>query len=168
MRSLLSSQCRRCGSGEAKGICPFCEEEEDFIANEGWIRVSYELPRLNVGVEVKFRNNEVSTGKLIHSSNHFFWSVDCPHTLEVEAWRTIPEKCPDFRKLRDGDFIRIEYKNTDFFMVGYIVADTRDDDSFSIHPANKEKYSERCFTQFKEKIKKITRINIEEKTFEEI
>ena len=119
-----------------------------------WIRVEDRLPGIDTIVELKF--NEY--GREYQYSSKLSSLVTLSH---MTHWRPIPEKRPDFSRLRKGDIVVIEYSTHKKDVDGLY--------PIKIHSMNDIViYSETSGNYLFEGIKKITRINLENETFEEI
>jgi predicted mannosyl-3-phosphoglycerate phosphatase (HAD superfamily) len=78
-------------------------------------------------------------------------------------WRPIPEKRPDFSRLKIGDAILINLPDTKICFLHEI-----DEENILTCSYLEDYKSYSTFWHPKKRIKKITRINIQEQTFEEI
>jgi len=136
------------------------------MKDEGWINCEEQLPKPGILVDILsfefgFSKREA---KLRILSDHIAWDTGNGYACNIKKWRPIPEKIPDFSKLNNGDFILIEYHDRkeiypvflEKFSSGYLKAKTASQSDFFIVD-----FAVDC-------IKKITRINLKEKTFEEI
>jgi hypothetical protein len=140
-----------------------------------WINIRKELPKIDQLVEVKFYHpwlsdpfiekakfsvsNEGFIGFL--NSNELLYDID-----RISGWRPITEKLPDFSKLKEGDFLHVEWQNEKRILVSVSIGKFDEIDSCGFFII---KSSDCCRFHIKiNDIKKITRINIEDKTFEEI
>src|SRR5688500_5705106 len=132
-----------------------------------WVSVQESLPGIgkkvkvknNLGVIVKayIRINIEGEYEFVNEDGFVFYAVS------VKEWQYIPEKRPDFSKLRNADFIFLEFKSgrksSAFFdciaQEEYMILRVSTSSIATMEESLKE-------------IKKITRINLEEQTFEEI
>jgi len=142
------------------------------MSNDDWIKLEDAIPKLNQEVEVKFYDGDIEKAKLITDYNYFctksYLCLENPdkgivNLRKVIGWRPIPEKRPDFRKLKEGDFIVFIFEETGTEGCGYY--DNYDSKIFHVSRL-KNGYSKDAFE--KSMIKKIIRINMEEHKFEEI
>lgn len=151
-----------------EGDKPVSEETNE----DGWIRLSKQFPPLEEIVELEInKDDKISKIKgyfrLSVSVSGFesYIFVDQKHyefSGTVVQWRPLKEKRPDFGKLRGGDKIFITYDERDeiygvtfkYMTDGYLRS--------KYHPNHD--YIDFC----KDRIKKITRINLETREFEEI
>lgn len=143
--------------------------------DDGWISVYDALPGFGEEAEVLFRNKGIEKAKFrrthggieIHGRGTIFDENEMTH------WRYPKERKPDFGKLVEGDLIIIEwsmrepiFRTTDkgkacgFF--NYFI----DEELILRTDYNREKCEKDEIR--KDLITKITRINLDEKTFEEI
>lgn len=142
--------------------------EKCTMSDKGWISVKNKLPEINKTVEVieedafscrivkaRLMNNEIGN----FSFYNFHEKIN--HPLK---WRPNPEKRPDFSKIKQGDLILVDPKNTPVLVVGYL---NNIYDKF-LYLNMTSILSSKNYEILKEEIKKITRINLESKTFEEI
>lgn len=132
-----------------------------------WISVEENLPPVNKTIEVKDEgifSCRIIKAKLLNNEigNFSFYSFN-EKIIHPIYWRHLPEKRPDFSKLKRDDLVVIEYKNSN--RIGFVG---------SIYERqiliNSDSLFEDCASSVldKDKIKKITRINLGKKTFEEI
>jgi hypothetical protein len=154
-----------------------------------WLTFKEGMPRLNQEVEVKFKDSEIKKlfltleeEPIYEICRLIFVSKDKSFTAnlkQIESWRPIPEETerkPDFGRLNQGDFILFEYdvrhdnpklkysKISGFVKKGFL------ESNGYLTIATELQY---CYfhdeVQYdKDKIIKITRINMETKEFEEI
>lgn len=154
--------------GNSEGDKTVSEETNE----DGWIRLSKQFPPLEEIVELEInKDDKISKIKgyfrLFVSVSGFesYIFVDQKHyefSGTVVQWRPLKEKRPDFGKLRDGDKIFITYDERDeiygvtfkYMTDGYLRS--------KYHPNHD--YIDFC----KDRIKKITRINLETREVEEI
>ena len=143
-----------------------------------WVKFGDELPKLGKTIEVLKDNGELIgniQGKICYNGSGIdFKSLDfireSINIHRLSGWRYQSEKRPDFSKLQDGDLLVIEEEN---IRVGYfrkIEIEEEDDNDKSLYidlSQCKDVDDGGAFIPLY-KIKKITRINLEEKTFEEI
>jgi hypothetical protein len=133
-----------------------------------WISIKEQLPppekkclvgSENYGVMSELGEDVLCSLYNYRSQTHYFeWGVN---RIGITHWKKLKEKRPDFSKLKEGDLIVIIPKHHNKYFAGYIIS--LDDDSVQITIGNKD------YQGFHESfIKKITRINLEEKTFEDI
>lgn len=135
-----------------------------------WISVKESMPGLEKKVEIKFIDNEKENATLKEHIGGIGFFDDSHYSLlpfrlkQITHWRPIPEKRPDFSKLRNGDLIVIEYserrESYTFFVSGF--------DKSHLNGMLGDHLSGGEYNFYVEDIKKITRINIENHTFEEI
>lgn len=137
-----------------------------------WISTRDAMPGIGCVVKIMYQGDELTSEFYYSNSKNklVFYYNDHVHIdpENVSQWKKIPEKRPDFSKLKEGDLVILSTKKSDSFIVGYIVEKTIDYDSFAINPCNKVHYSGSCYTFRNNAITKITRINLEKQTFEEI
>jgi hypothetical protein len=140
-----------------------------------WIDPREKLPKIDQFVEVSFSVRgklfEVQRVKFSINQNGFIGFIGEMGLMcnidSILGWRPISEKRPDFSRLRNGDLLMIYSKN-EAHKSGFLFdirKDGRHEELLMTH------YQEcRSYGWFKntDEIKKITRINLEHKTFEEI
>jgi hypothetical protein len=136
-----------------------------------WISVDDSLPGINKEVVFKFIDDQTCIGKIKRGSvnivNKLFACNSDDNLLalgNITHWRQIPEKLPDFSRLNNGDLIIIYCKNNADSKVGIIV-------QFEDGCLETTRYLDsrgQIINNAISEIKKITRINLEDKTFEEI
>jgi hypothetical protein len=154
----------------------------------GWISVKDSLPKIGEDVEVTTGDIEVTTcgfpvvAKLLPEEKQWgffkrtvYGFFKGKEEICVSHWRPIPEKRPDFSKLKKrpdfsklkiGDLIYIEMNNLfiNYNKCGYV----KSVDNYSLITASYQDLTEAKLSTQISRIKKITRINLENKTFEEI
>jgi len=133
----------------------------DFLP-EKWIKFEDEMPKLNQEIEIKFKRGKIEKSRV---EAVFLYIEDTYENIKtLQGWRPIKrEKRPDFGKLNIGDLIVINYNNGDKVTGFYKKIDDR---FIELKPFMND--TERNFISVHTGIKKITRINTEDKTFEEI
>lgn len=133
------------------------------MLDDVWISVSDSLPGVGETVELKLLDGRVCMVR-------FSFSIGVISTMrDVTHWKrfmVFPERRPDFSRLNINDLVSITFMGGGN-ICGYIVK-YKSDDQISIHPFEKQEWSGSCYTNPKKIIKKITRINLDEKKFEEI
>lgn len=140
------------------------------MSNE-WIRCDERLPKVNEKIFVgnKQEGCEVTEYGQNFLSSHYFASLHRNGYIwlypmnGITHWRPIPEKRPDFSKLNNGDLIVVENN-----ICGYVISISKDLDTVTIGYIKSNDYMKHSFHCEYFENKKITRINIEEQTFEEI
>jgi hypothetical protein len=145
------------------GDKPVIEETKD---DEGWISVNDSLPQFSKTIEILFKDKYTAEASLAMVKDNIsflgkYGSVYLPfNTPNITHWRPLKERKPDFSKLNKGDIIIVEYnigeKNAGIFEYEKMSTFGR-----IIYFKNGSQAID-C------KIKKITRINLETKEFEEI
>ena len=139
--------------------------------SDNWIKFEYEMPKLTQEVELIYKDGEIIKAKLLMSSCDgascfLFDSEDKKDYIKpfyLKGWRPLPEKRPDFGKLREGNLIAISYYERNQIYVGFF-NNYFDDDYIEISSHKNGSGITFC----KKKINKITKINLEEQKFEEI
>lgn len=133
--------------------------------SDEWISVEEILPPMNIKIQLKRRRfcfkNDISEGIFIFNYEHscYMFSDLFGNQIHVTHWRQIKEKRPDFSKLKYGDILAVEFID-DNRIIGSTFRGIREDiDIITLGGGADHRIS--C-------IKKITRINLKEKTFEEI
>ncbi len=136
-----------------------------------WISVEDSLPGAQKIVELKFKNAHIYEGKIsFDNAGHIAFKDERGIEYYFENlthWREIPEKRPDFSKLNEGDLINIEEVGGENICAYFIKICSNSHKEF-IDLTIRKKSDSTWTTICVEFIKKITRINIAEKTFEEI
>ena len=148
--------------------------------SDNWISIEDNLPKIGHIIEIKTEKPLSimnATFTIINwCSENSNYHVNHKHTdvfvfkgligdyiNNVTHWRPIQEKRPDFGKLKNGDLVIIE--NVDGFkQAGFFVKIFYSDQFQMSYKSDQSNY---FYVKF-EKCKKITRINIEKQTFEEI
>lgn len=124
-----------------------------------WINVEDRLPGINTVVELKAKTLEKDGFDFQYSA-----ALSELKTIHhIKCWRHIQEKRPNFSKLRKDDFIQIERECKKWKMFGGFVYGFDSNGNLLIGTA-KGSWSRSTSLEY---IKKITRINLEEQTFEE-
>ncbi len=178
----MSLLCYKCANNlrENGEICPL-ETCDNFISKivksggDGWINLTDAMPAVGQGVEVKMGAVSFKVSLKISPILGLCFCDDnnIYRIPEIEGWRPIKERKPDFGKLKKGDLIYLKTKEDEysgFFLKISICnySDVGEVKYINVKPAaiytclGSEQPIELSF------IKKITRINIEDKTFEEI
>lgn len=159
-------------------ICEKCIKKRDRAEND-WRTLEEEMPTLNQEVEVKFNNEEIRKLRFVINNKTFFIFQNTGRTFtgypdNIVGWRPLPpERKPDFGKLKKGDFIVIESEN-EKSGVFYSHQDDLTISFISIsYNVSLSSFENEIFKKFewccaKSYIKKITRINMQTKEFEEI
>lgn len=147
------------------------------MSDEGWIKFENEMPTLRKTIEILYEEKVLEACFESYDLNSFaFYASDeenqsfIPDMKYVKGWRHIKEKLPDFGKLNIEDKIIINIISNDSKVskvieyFGYFQG---------ISEANMLNISLSTYDFINDcisvsKIKKITRINLQEKTFEEI
>lgn len=143
------------------------------MQTEAWIKLKDKMPNLHQEIEVKSYGGITEKTALVigpygDGDTLFFKSRECEYTLtvsEIEYWRPILERKPDFSKLKENDLILFTYSGLkEEETVGFLHSMKE-----SIKIA-REKSSDcpTLVTYDPSAIKKIIRINPETKKFEEI
>ena len=134
-----------------------------------WISIEDSLPGLNRKVEIKMKDGNKYNSKIQTDNTYLgiiFSRLDRDGTCyaqNITHWRPIIEKRPDFSRLNERDLISVQSHSFHEY-TGYLVHVY---DEFI--RLNQEFHLIGFEVDIKIKnIKKITRINLEEKTFEEI
>jgi hypothetical protein len=140
--------------------------------NDGWISVNDALPGIGKAVEILFENSIVvfSTNIAISNGNFVFKENgglmgNTFNSGYISHWRPLPERKPHFEKLREGDLLVVLTK--DWKIISGFLRKIED---------GTIRLSTECFSDsgyighviLENETKKITRISLEEKTFEEI
>jgi hypothetical protein len=147
-----------------------------------WRNIRQELPKINQLVDVKFNHQWlhdtfIEKAKFSVSNEGFIGFLNSKGLLydidRISGWRPIPEKRPDFSKLKEGDLIYIDlnYANIEYIQNAHFFLRMDEDEirTLVFHKSCHGKGCSLCHSGIGiSGIKKITRINIEEKTFEEI
>lgn len=161
--------------GGNKGEKTVSEETNE----DEWISFYEEMPQINKEIELKFYRGHTpekinATLKVLAMWTHGYFGFvyhDGNEEKEltlvpVESWRPIKEKRPDFGKLREGDLIIVEWKyeknNGINISAGFIYAI-----NYYIEISTWKKGHDKNHI-IKDCIKKITRIDLETREFEEI
>ena|ERR1700689_1325080 len=144
-----------------------------------WIKFEDKMPPINKTVEVKeegvFSTRTIKSRLLRENGNFCFYLINDKDNFEKAKithpmyWRYIIEKRPDFSKLKKGDLINIVWESAYelFEESGYFIK-IDELDSCIILMTGPDGYGEKFHSDYIYNIKKITRINLKEKTFEEI
>lgn len=140
-----------------------------------WISVYDQLPKIdkryivgnekNADGDIKTIGEDVFHCVTFHPFRPcvYCWMIN--HT-GVTHYKEIAEKRPDFSKLKNGDFIHVEWQYENRVLVRMSIGKFDEIDSCGFFII---KSSDCCRFHIKiNDIKKITRINLEEKIFEEI
>lgn len=141
---------------------------------KGWVNVEDNLPPPEQEIEVRFYDDNkhdymIMKSKLSRSSfNYYYFSSIGKYV--VEEWRHIKKRKPDFNNLKKGDLIVVEWENDNKEngkQVGFFYKkEPPCIETFQfIYDDGTESRPEPLNIEV---IKKITRINLETKTFEEI
>lgn len=142
----------------------YCKE---CITKEGWISRYSALPGIGAKVET-----DGLAGKFIASlslnGEYIEWRRMSDHKIVtgIKCWRNIQDKRPDFEKLKEGDLINIEYfhpKEGILIYSGYFYKFCGG--MFVLSILHRKGHTESFYSG---QVKKITRINLETKEFEEI
>lgn len=135
-----------------------------------WVSVLDELPKIGKDILIKSltRWNGEYTAQLNKESfcgTEVLIFRNGPWAYMPTHWKYPVEKRPDFSKLRKGDLVILELDYDRDSKVGYVMYLGHDALS-----TTRYKFMEGCsaIENAYFEIKKITRINLEEKTFEEI
>ena len=146
--------------------------------SDEWISIQDRLPKLGERIEVetekplsimcatlkKFsfcQKYEPDHRYHRHDDSYVFYDRKWEIINHVTQWRPLQEKRPDFSKLKKDDILLIKYSECE---------NTPDD----IYPVRFSSMNDNCIFTYhsgnhvKDHIKKITRINLEKQTFEEI
>lgn len=146
------------------------------MTDKSWISVHNSMPALNRLVEIKdmddgqkFAEFKVSRFKLSREDFNILYFLVDEDTLtdfsRVTHWRYPVEKKPDFGKLNNGDIVILKLTNDKYSTkIGYVYSISE----MGICITNYKNIGNGNITHFFENIKKITRINLEKQTFEEI
>lgn len=158
--------CKKCDANP--NYYPCCSNKcfDNYTNNdESWIKFADQMPKLKQEIEVKFEDESTYKAKLEYDSypDRFFIQSEqgIANVKRCKYWRPIKEKRPDFSKLKKDDILLLKYRgceNTpdDIYPVRF--SSMNDKGIFTYNSGN----------HVKDLIKKITRINLEEQTFEEI
>lgn len=144
------------------------------MSDEGWISVFDRLPKIGEEVEMvycikdpkKITPNDIYINHIwADDYSTYQWHLYKEKGKIATHWRPLKEKRPDFGKLREGDII--------YFCVEEIIICGMitfiNEELLEISPIIKGyHYGGNVYDYMLNKIKKITRINIEKQTFEEI
>lgn len=144
------------------------------MSDDGWIDFEDKMPNLNEEIEIRYYNDikhdyEICKSNLRYriSSNSFYF--DNCGVKKIEDWRPFRKKRPDFGKLKEGYLIVYEWENKPKNSIGK-TAGFFD----KIYGGAIQTYSDILSDEGSldivnmDLITKITRINLEEKKFEEI
>ncbi|MGN6347061.1 MAG: hypothetical protein ACTHME_05100 [Candidatus Nitrosocosmicus sp.] len=140
-----------------------------------WIDILKEIPEFDKDVELKVWYDNFSRwltiiGQLKFRNSQYGFYKNGELILNVTNWRKIPEKRPDFSNLKFRDFLMIDvciHKDLDIQIEkfsGFFV-DIKDG---YLYICLRGCYFNDMIAINLSQIKKITRINVENKTFEEI
>ena len=125
------------------------------MSNEDWIKL--EDGRLRCGMMIVCHICSEQIPCQFSTSDNIFRIHPC------ECCREKKEKRPDFCKLREGDLLIIDYKSEKQHLGYFYKFHCRE--AFEVHSTNDYEWS---FNVETSEVKKITRINLETQTFEEI
>lgn len=141
------------------------------MSGREWISVFNRMPGINMQVEILFKDGKERKAGFDWSSHLkqfvFSDSSDLVYCSEnITHWRPIPEKRPDFSKLKEGDFIILETEDDTIYRAIFLGNHKDWEYPVEIIYSDRIGYTRRTIKL--EIIKKVTRINTETKTFEEI
>lgn len=150
-----------------EGDKPVSEETNE----DEWIDINDQLPKIGELIEVVvpiLYRQSIEKSIFTFNNNEYSFYFKSEYSEKpwhnIKKWRHIKEKRPDFGKLREGDFIAIETNNRICNMaVGFFCGFDIDGDlMIGIQKSNHHE------AIYRSEIKKITRINLETREFEEI
>jgi hypothetical protein len=132
-----------------------------------WRTLEEEIPRLNQEAEIELNNGKILRSKFSIFNNYYAFITPLIYPVDIKCWRPIPqERKPDFGSLREGDMV-IFYTFDDMEKIEYcsFIVDKKNDDCIGF--SFRADMDPDVWIHY-EDIKKITRINLETKEFEEI
>lgn len=150
-------------------------DSDDFRvrSSDEWISIEDSMPPINKNVEVLTTGNHKHEACLIYICDGFclskfeFKSGSSSRAINVTHWRPLPENKPDFGKLKEGDPLIVQFSYGLTTLLTFIKIDNAEYPflGYFYSPSAHEVISARSPL---DEIKKITRINLEKQTFEEI
>lgn len=153
------------------------------MSDKNWIKFEDEMPPLGKKIQVKTLGNLLIKAKFLQSLSSPDMFVLTPQEGKIlgfnfnldsnpSHWRPIPDKKPDFQKLTPLDLLEVEYKYEEYEkyhkVCGYFTKINYSQNYMRLDRAGSDSYCSRYVRLYLDSIKKITRINIENQTFEEI
>jgi hypothetical protein len=167
---------------EGKYWRPLKERKHDYELNmeneskddEGWVTLSKQvkLPKTGEPIEIMFSDGKIKKSELFVSSYNDIIFLHTSSERPIIKWRYPKELKPDFEKLKNGDFLIVSYEDPedkDFPVImrcGYYFC--LFDYKFVLNPDLPQIKNLQVRVYEFNKVKKITRIDIEKQTCEEI
>lgn len=154
------------------------------MTDEKWVSVKDEMPGIGKKVQVTFSSGryEELNFKIddVGGLGFFDQNGTIYFSYKISHWRYPIDKRPDFSKCNDGDFVYIiTNENKSYYGIIYKASQLFEHSVDNAHTVSEVlllgtehiKNEAHLYAQnrlFRENIKKITRINLEKNTFEEI